>query len=26
VLNSMTAAVEMTALNGKVYESITKYL
>ncbi len=26
VLNSLTAAVEMTALNGKVYESITKYL
>ena len=26
VLNSMTAAVEMTALDGKVYESITKYL
>ena len=26
VLNSMTAAVEMTAPSGKVYESITKYL
>jgi len=26
VLNSMAAAVEMTALDGKVYESITKYL
>ena len=26
VLNSLTAAVEMTALDGKVYESITKYL
>ena len=26
VLNSMTAAVEMTALDGKVYESITQYL
>ncbi|MGN0776533.1 MAG: P1 family peptidase [Candidatus Ventricola sp.] len=26
VLNSLTAAVEMTALNGKIYESITKYL
>ena len=26
VLNSLTAAVEMTGLNGRVYESITKYL
>ena len=26
VLNSLTAATEMTGLNGKVYESITKYL
>lgn len=26
VLNSLTAAVEMTGLSGKVYESITKYL
>ena len=26
VLNSLTAATEMTGLNGRVYESITKYL
>ena len=26
VLNSMTAAITMTALDGTVYESITKYL
>ena len=26
VLNSLTAAVETTGLNGRVYESITKYL
>lgn len=26
VLNSLTAAVEMIGLNGRVYESITKYL